>query len=351
VRDDVTTHAEQPLDDRASSLATAVNRDIVLIGGSAGGLEALERLMPTLPGDLPAAVFVVIHLPADSKSALTLILGRKTTLPVDVARDGDAIERGRVYVAPPDHHVLIEDGHVRLSKGPRENGNRPAIDPLFRTAARVYGPRVLAVVLSGNLGDGSIGLRAVASHGGLTVVQDPEDALYPSMPTNAIEGDQPDHVVRASEIGALIARYAVEAAPLPLESAEERSERPAAMSCPECGGPLFEFREGGAQGYACRVGHSFSPQGLFAEQADALESALWTAIRVLEERCDLATGLAERLEARDANAGAARFRANAEDARRQADAIRAVVVDFDHVAGNGPQAAEVASAARGSLAV
>jgi two-component system, chemotaxis family, protein-glutamate methylesterase/glutaminase len=164
------------------------DHDIVVVGASAGGVEALVGLAASLPAGLPAAVFVVLHVPTSGTSALPGILSRHGPLPAVHVKDGEPIEHGRIYVAPPDHHLLLRPGHVHLARGPRENGHRPAVDPLFRSAARDYATRVVGVVLSGTLDDGAAGLRAIKSRGGVAVVQDPGDALYPGMPTNAIEG-------------------------------------------------------------------------------------------------------------------------------------------------------------------
>ena len=324
-------------------------RDIVVIGASAGGIQALNAIVPRLPEDLPAAVFVVMHLAPTARSSLAAIIGRQTLLRTSAASDGDRIERGRIYVAPPDRHMVVEDDHIRLSRGPRENGHRPAIDPLFRTAARHFGPRVIGIVLSGNLSDGTVGLKAIDDHGGVTVAQHPGDALHPGMPGSAVDEVDPHHVLPASEIAELVVRLSTEPAPLPVTPSgppdlSARAEL-ANMSCPECGGPLSELRRGRTPFFVCRVGHSFSTESLFAEQADSLESALWTAIRVLEERRDLAVRLAERLEARGADLAAERFRHNAEETGRQVDAIRRVVEDFDAAADAGPRGADVASAA------
>lgn len=188
----------------AQAPAASGRRDIVVVGASAGGVEALSDLIGGLPGDLPAALFVVLHLMPSGTSALPRILARRTSLQVAAAADGEPIERGHVYVAPPDHHMLIEDGHVRLGQGPRENGHRPALDPLFRSAAGVYGRRVVGAVLSGALHDGTEGLQAIAQAGGATLAQEPADALYSSMPESAIRRDSPDWVGPISAMPAAI---------------------------------------------------------------------------------------------------------------------------------------------------
>jgi two-component system chemotaxis response regulator CheB len=187
-------------------------KDIIVAGGSAGAIEALLMLVAGLPGDLAAAVLVVIHIPPGSAGHLTEIVQRRSTLPVTWARDGDPIERGHVYVAPPDHHLVVDDEHMRLNRADAEHHNRPAIDPLFRSAAAAFGPRLIGVVLSGRLNDGSSGLQAVKAGGGTTVVQDPDDAPHPDMPRNALAQTAVDHVAPARELGALLARLVMESA-------------------------------------------------------------------------------------------------------------------------------------------
>jgi len=312
--------------------------DIVVIGASAGGIEALSQIVELLPEDLPAAVLVTVHLAPDAHSALPAILGRKGLLPAVELEDGMPLGQGRLYVAPPNRHLLIDDGHIRLSRGPRENGHRPAIDPLFRSAARTYGARVVAVILSGNLGDGTLGLKSVHAHGGVAIVQDPDDALHPSMPTHAIASDEPDYVLPASEIAAVITHLALEPA-----AGRQRPDGNGAsdsyedgdiaeISCPECGGPIWEIPQGEGSRYLCRTGHSFTAESLFTTQSEGLESALWTAIRVLQERRDLAIRIAERLEARGAELAARRFRMNADDTTQHEDVLRRVVENVDALA-------------------
>jgi two-component system, chemotaxis family, protein-glutamate methylesterase/glutaminase len=186
--------------------------DIVVVGASAGGVEALVDLARSVPPDLPAAMFVVLHVPSTGSSALPEILSRQGSLPAAHVKDGEPIELGRIYVAPPDHHLLLRTGHVHLARGPRENGHRPAVDPLFRSAAGEYATRVIGVVLSGALDDGTAGLVAVKGRGGLAVVQEPADALYPAMPGSAIEHVRVDHVLPAAAMGPLLARLTLEPA-------------------------------------------------------------------------------------------------------------------------------------------
>src|SRR3954471_4714542 len=184
---------------------SALQRDIVVVGASAGGVEALSELFAGLPAELPAAVFVVLHVAPGGTSVLPQLLGRRTSLPVGAARDDEPVERGRVYVAPPDHHLILSGGRVTLTRGPRENGLGPAIAPLFRSAARAYGARVVGVVLSGALDDGTAGLKMITDAGGAGLVQDPADALYPSMPRHALEYDAPRPVPIAAMAAAICA--------------------------------------------------------------------------------------------------------------------------------------------------
>ena len=183
-------------------------RGVVVIGASAGGVEALTRVAAGLPGDLPFAVLVAIHIPPNAPSVLARILDRSGPLPAQAASHGDVLTPGRIYVAVPDRHLLVDDHHVVLSEGPTENGHRPAINALFRSAALHYGPRAIGLLLSGVLDDGVLGLAAIRSRKGATVVQDPEDALYASMPANAIRAGVVDHRVAAADAGALLAKLA-----------------------------------------------------------------------------------------------------------------------------------------------
>ena len=332
---------------------------IVVVGASAGGVEALADLAASLPGELPAAVFVVLHLPATGTSALPEILRRHGPLPAGHVKDGEPIEAGRIYVAPPDHHVLLRTGHVHLSRGPRENGHRPAIDPMFRSAAREYATRVIGVVLSGALDDGTAGLLAIKSRGGLAVVQDPADALYPGMPGNALEHVKADHVLAAASIGELLARLTAELADEPqgpapsdlrvevemegfsLEAMEgDHPGRPSGFSCPDCNGVLWQIEDQGLERYRCRVGHAWSPESLLTQQSDALEAALWVALRSLEERAALARRLAEPARSRGHSITATRFEEQAAEAQHAARLVRDLLLDRDAFATAWPLAGD-----------
>jgi len=331
------------------------DHDIVVVGASAGGVEALAGLAASLPARLPAAVFVVLHVPSTGTSALPDILGRQGPLPAAHVKDGEPIEPGRIYVAPPDHHLLLRPGHVHLARGPRENGHRPAVDPLFRSAAREYATRVVGVVLSGALDDGTAGLLAVKSRGGVAVVQDPEDALYPGMPGNALEVVEVDHVVPARAMGELLARLVAEPAAEPpgpapadmrtevevegfsLEAMEgEHPGVPSGFSCPDCNGVLWGIQDEGLQRFRCRVGHAWSPESLLARQSESLEAALWIALRSLEERAALARRLAGPARDRGHRITAARFEEQATEAQNAARLVRNLLLDRDSLAGAWP---------------
>lgn len=329
--------------------------DIIVIGASAGGVETVSTLVRNLPPDLPAAIFVAIHFPPHRISALPQILNRAGTIAATHPQDGEAIQPGCIYVAPSDQHLLIEDSRVRLSRGPKENGFRPAIDPLFRTAARAYPGRVIGVILSGTLDDGAAGLAAIKARGGLTVVQDPEDALFGDMPRHAIENVEVDYILPGAGIAPLLARLVNEPAVEEevglmsddVEIFEDevvqqdkavlerngRSGEPSMLTCPDCGGVLWEIDEGELIRFRCHVGHAYSAESLMAGQTDALEQALWTAVRALEEKASLARRIAARMRRSNSELTAARFESQAQDAQERAILVRQVLL------GNEPLAA------------
>lgn len=332
--------------------------DIIVIGASAGGVETLAQVAQDLPADLAAAVFIVLHVPAHGVSALPSILSRRGPLPAVHPADGEPIQSGRIYIAPPDHHLLVKHGHVRVTRGPAENGHRPAVDPLFRSAARYYGPRVIGVVLSGTLDDGTAGLQAVKQRGGLAVVQDPDEALFSGMPRSAVENVSVDQILPLAEIGPALARLAHTPAPPQTTAPEEMEievdvaememqaiETPRAgdasgFTCPNCHGVLWEVQEGDLIRFRCRVGHAFSPDSLIAEQSEALEEALWTAMRALEESAALADRLAERAQKRNQEWAVVRFSDQAQDARRRADIIQQALIQGQVAAPNTPAATQ-----------
>jgi two-component system, chemotaxis family, protein-glutamate methylesterase/glutaminase len=267
---------------------------IIAIGASAGGVEALRTLMRELPPNLQAAVFVVVHI-GHRASVLPQILSDAGALPAIHPEDGQPIEQGMVYVAPPDQHLLIENGHVHLSNGPKENRTRPAINPLFRSAALAYGPQVAGVILTGLLDDGVSGLWEIKRRGGIAIVQDPEEAMYPSMPYNAIEHVAVDHVLRLAEMPLVLARLSGSDGRAPDAQEEIVSKQVSDITCPECRGTLWEERRGSLIDYTCRVGHAYSMLGMADHHKDAQEKALWAAAVALEEGASIDERLAPQL--------------------------------------------------------
>ncbi|HET8742895.1 MAG TPA: chemotaxis protein CheB [Gaiella sp.] len=316
---------------------TLDGRDIVVIGASAGGVEALKLLVAQLPADLPASLFVVLHLPPEGRSVLPAILERSSALPASHPSDGTPFERGRIYVAPPDRHLEIEGSAVRLSSGPRENGYRPAIDRLFTTAAATQRERVTGVILSGALDDGTVGLNNVVSAGGAALIQDPEEALYPAMPSSAAAYVPDARILPLDEIGAAIWTLATKPVPLParpkLVPSEEQAPNPTSpydaqagrisgITCPECNGVLWELDDDGILRFRCRVGHAYTLESLVASQGLALENALWTALRALDERVALSERLSRRFSVLGNAPTAERYRTQADESRGQAAVVR-----------------------------
>jgi two-component system chemotaxis response regulator CheB len=319
------------------------HHDVIVVGASSGGVEALTKLLPRLPGDFPAAVFVVLHVRPDAPSFLPAILNRAGGLPVAHAVDREPIRRGRVYVAPPGFQTYVQRGHIGVVRGPRENLHRPAIDPLFRTAARNYGDRVIGVILSGAMDDGAAGLLAVKRAGGIAIVQDPSEARFPDMPTNAMERADVDYCVGIDDLASLLVSLAsgeTASTSLPVEvpletmqEAETPSDAtpsdelgpPSAFTCPDCQGTLFEIDEGGAVRFRCRVGHAYSADAMDKAQAEAAERALWSALRALEERAELMRKLARHADRRGHSAVAMMFQERAAQVDHEIDAIRSLI--------------------------
>jgi len=300
------------------------------VGASAGGVEALRAVVTHLPPDLAATVFVVLHLPPVGTSVLPRILERAGQLRAVHASDGTKFERACIYIAPPDQHMRFADGHIKLDRGPRENGHRPAIDPLFRSAARTFGNRTIAVILSGTLDDGTAGAAAVHAAGGVTVAQDPDDAINPSMPLSAIENAHVDHVASADEMSELLVRLVADGVPPAPREAASRSTASAAtdLVCPECGGVLRQFQENGVFRFHCRIGHNYSPEALYNAQDAKLEAALWAAIRSLEESATLSRRLAIQARDRGAVRTARRFDEREREAAERADLIRSAILSL-----------------------
>jgi two-component system, chemotaxis family, protein-glutamate methylesterase/glutaminase len=350
-------------------------RDIVVVGASAGGVEALRRVVGGLPSDLYASIFVVLHMPGNARSMLAHILSRAGPLPATAAEDGQEPVPGRIYVAPPNRHLLLERGRIRVLVGPAENGSRPAIDPLFRSAAHAYGNRVIGVVLSGSLEDGSAGLQTIKRHGGLAVVQDPDDAVIPSMPTIALQRVEADYCVAATEIGPLIGQLTAEHASVAMSQAAQdtafdvgavmnaltapsevlttmadapvpagrnletsadaelnrahlskREGHASGFTCPECDGSLWEMRDGTVDYFECRINHRYTLESLLSEQGKELEDATWVAINTLEERAALLRKQASRVVLGGHPDVSNRLLAQAEEAEKHAETIRTTLL-------------------------
>ena len=294
-------------------------KDIVVIGASAGGIEAIRTILGALPHDYPGSIFIVVHTAPEAPGMLQPIFDRAGPLGALDAANGERIAAGRVYVAVADHHLIIEPGKMRLSRGPRENRFRPAVDPLFRSAAQTYGPRVVGIILSGGLDDGTSGLWTVKQLGGTAVVQDPNQAWAPSMPSSAIQHVRVDHVLRIEEIAPLLVRLAATPAdaqegdyPVPddvrieVDIAGEDKARDAGVlrlgeastyACPECHGVLLQMKDGVPPRFRCHTGHAYTLDSLLSEMDEAIEDSLWNAIRALEERVMLIREAAEHLRA------------------------------------------------------
>jgi two-component system chemotaxis response regulator CheB len=323
-------------------------RRIVVIGGSAGAIEGLRRIASALPDDLPAAVFAAVHVSSTGGSALPELLGRISRLRVFRAASEMPIEAGHFYVGPPDRHLLVGRRLVHLSQGPKENGHRPAVDALFRSAARNHGRRVIGVVLSGMLDDGALGLAVIREEGGIGVVEDPNTAAFADMPQNAIQLAKPEHVVPVDEMAEMIARLCWENVPAgpdmveiqdTSEMREEEEEGveeglaaadvpgvPTGLTCPECHGALWEDPPG-AVFFRCRIGHRLSAESLLEAQAHSVENALWAALRALEEKASMAQRIGERLGRLGDVTRKERYLDRADSARRQAQVLRQALAE------------------------
>jgi two-component system chemotaxis response regulator CheB len=289
-------------------------RDIIVVGTSAGGLEALSELIAHLPPDLPASLFVVQHMPPQhSGGVLVERLQEMQKFTCTLAKDGERFVRGRIYIAPPDCHLLLKGRHLLVSKGARENRYRPAIDPLFRSAAIAHGPRVIGVILTGLLDDGTVGLMAIKRCGGLTMVQDPTEAAYPDMPQSALNNVDVDFCGHAAEIGRFLAIYTCKprgpkrTVPQDIRTEAVIAERVLSdvsqvetlgtqvpYNCPNCGGVLWAIGHSRAQRYRCHTGHSYTAAALMTSQSERIEETLWISLRMFEERKNLLNNTAQQ---------------------------------------------------------
>lgn len=330
-------------DDRSTD-----GRNIVVIGASAGGVQALSSLIENLPQDLRAAVFVVLHIPPSSPSALHRILARKSGLRVVVAQDGEAITDRTVYVASADRHLMIDNGCIRLTRGPKESRARPAIDVLFRSAASAYGPRVIGVVLTGSLDDGTAGLWAIKDRGGLAFAQDPETAEHSSMPESAIAHVDVDFVGTVEAIAHNIVQAVDgdgEQAMTGTKDTQFEIENSIAMNgrgmeagvmdlgkvskytCPDCHGVMVQIEDGPITRFRCHTGHAFSIKSLIAEVNDSIDQGLWDTLRAIEERIMLLQQMADLADRSSASAEARSYRQQAEDTEHRLKPLRELVLD------------------------
>jgi two-component system chemotaxis response regulator CheB len=329
-------------------------RNIIVIGASAGGFEALKTLTGDFPEDLQASIFIVWHMSPDVRGVLPQVLNRAGSIPAEHAVDGERIALNRIYIAPPNFHLLVERGQVRVTKGPKENRFRPAVDPLFRSAAYAYGSRVIGVVLTGSLDDGTSGLWTIKHLGGTAVVQDPDDAEVPSMPESAIREVDVDHIVPVSEMADLLVRLSreqVKTSEVVMEDKKKQTEfeiKTAAedsafesgimdfgsltpFTCPDCHGVLFELKDGKRSRFRCHTGHAFSPDTLLTTVTETIEDSLWSAIRGIEESVMLLNQMGEHL----ANTGkthlATMYFKKAHEALNRIEILRKAVMDHERL--------------------
>ncbi len=337
-------------------------QNIIVIGASAGGFEALKTIAGGLPADLDAAVFIVWHMSPDVRGILPDVLDRAGPLPASHALDHECIEKGHIYIAPPDRHMLVENGAVRVTRGPRENRFRPAVDPLFRSAAYHYGPRVIGAVLSGALDDGTSGLWTVKYRGGTAVVQDPLDAEVPSMPQNALREVDVDHVVSAKEMPALFAEIIARSSESPGEAVmnideneTEKTKREIQIAaednaldhglmqmgelppfnCPECHGVLSSLRDGTLSRFRCHTGHAFSADVLLAAVTENIEDSLWSAVRGMDETIMMLNHFGDHFAEQNEKRLAALYFQKANEARSRSEIVRQAVMTHEQLTGEG----------------
>lgn len=330
-------------------------RSIIVVGASAGGIDVLTQLVRYLPENFEASLFITVHFPSESTSLLPQILSRISKLPARHPLQGESILPGHIYVAPPNYHLLVRRGQMHLSQGPRENGHRPAIDTLFRSAAHSYGRQTIGVVLSGMLDDGTAGLAVIKSRGGVAIAQDPAEATFDGMVRSAIAHVRVDYILPVEAIARQLIQLVGEKleddkampdeimneADLVFQDKTEREDgqhanSPTPITCPDCGGVLWELREGASIRFRCHVGHAYSADSLVAEQTDDVERALWSAIRALEEKAALARRMAAQARRSARSLSENQFVARAEEAEHHANMVRQVVMQQKLTKSNAP---------------
>lgn len=321
-----------------------ITRDIIVIGASAGGVAALKELVKSLPVNLQAAVFIVLHIPTYSETNLHKILTQSGPIKAVLAEDGMPIENGKIYIAPSDHHLLLAHDKVMVKRGPKENRFRPSIDALFRSAAYVFGPRVIGVILSGMLDDGTSGIWNIKQLGGLAIVQEPEDAEQPQMPINALEYVKADYIVSIADMAPLIAGMVTEQVVDKFKLNAEQLKRLKTeviiamqdnayemgimdmgeftpFTCPECHGSLIKLVEGNIIRFRCHTGHAYTASSLLAEVTESVEGLLWQSMRGMEEINMLLKNIGDNFEKLENNQAAALFREKAKTAAERARLI------------------------------
>ena len=298
-------------------------RDIIAIGASSGGIQALKELTAGLPADLPASIFIVVHMLPTAASILPDILGKRSALPVAFAKNDEPIRAQHIYVAPPDYHLLVERDHMHVVSGPREHFSRPSINPLFRSAAQSFGSRVIGIILTGQLDDGVAGLWEIKRRGGVAVVQSPAEAQFPSMPLNAIKNVDVDHTIEISGIPALLSQLVLEDQKMKhvTEAGEEQDGDPVDITCPDCRGPLKQYRFGPIAEFRCLVGHAHSALSLANAHQEAQERALWAALVALEEGALLSKQLADSTDSQA-------YRRDAAEKSKHAEVLKAFISDI-----------------------
>jgi two-component system chemotaxis response regulator CheB len=319
-------------------------RDIIVVGASAGGVEALTALVRQLPKDFAGSIFVVLHIPPYSESRLPEILSKAGPLEAIHPKDGQDIEPGMIYVAPSDHHMLIEKNKVIIKKGPKENRFRPSIDALFRSAAYSYGNRVIGIVLSGMLDDGTSGLWSIKRMGGMAIVQNPKDALQSQMPENVLEYVEADYTLNAADMGPFLAGMVIKPAPEKNKLSKEELDLLkmeiviatkddafnmgimdmgvlTPFTCPECHGALVRLEEGNLIRFRCHTGHAYTASSLLAEVTETVESMLWQSMRGMEEMVMMLRIIGDLYEKMKNKKAAALFRKKAKHSEERARII------------------------------
>jgi two-component system, chemotaxis family, protein-glutamate methylesterase/glutaminase len=322
-------------------------RNIIAIGGSLGAIDAVTQLCRDLPRDLAATVFIVIHVGAEGNNLLAGIFGAQSPLLINTAVDGEVLLPGHAYVAPADHHLLVMDQVVRLGRGPRENMARPAIDPLFRSVALSFGPRSIAVVLSGMLNDGTSGLADVKRCGGVTVVQNPSDAVAPEMPLGALRGSDVDYRAQLSDLASLLVKLTAEEAGPAVDIPEDikreveialgrRSDpetiaqfsAPVALSCPACGGVLSQVKRWPPLRFRCQVGHSYTADALASEKEGVVDEAIRVALRIVEERALLTQKMADDAHQSGRHAAAVSYEQRVKESKTYAGILQKAIQEL-----------------------